>query len=418
MRRKAIRIKDIPENVVAHLSKKRARVNPTFGCDPEFFIIDNKMQVMASDKFFPGKDKPLRFDGNALFFDGIQAELNVSPSVCRESLASNIRTALKKARHIINKKSNDKTQYSIITQPTVRVKQRVLNNADPEARRFGCEPDFNAYTLGQNTPEMDASHHLYRYAGGHIHIGCSPYNKISNEYKLAKTEEGHIRAIKFMDYITGAILVLLDRGVYAKRRRSKYGTAGCFRPTPYGIEYRTPSCWWLSSPMTMSLVFGLIKTAWFILRHDLDNDFIKLVGYSQDDVRGIVDESDVSEAKKFWKALRPYLSIVGPSVDNPLHILSGHKIRGIAYYTNFYTKAKKNEINETITNSIYALPAFEYVIKHGVKALHLEDISKEWSLTNIDRFYNRNGFINGTHHKFAKNKDFMKFQQAFFAKII
>jgi len=396
------------------------------GSDPEFFVVDKKNRVLASDQFFPGKEKPWKFDpGNrklALFFDGIQAEMNVPASTCREIVSYYIRSCLRAADKKIGKNN------SIVIQPSIRVRQSVLNNADPEARIFGCAPDFNAYTLGQNTPEMDASRHLYRYAGGHIHLGISSqYLKKNNtEYRLAKTEEGHIKTIKFIDYVTGAILVIMDKGVNAKRRRTKYGTAGCFRPTPYGLEYRTPSCWWMKSPAAMSLTFGIVRMAWNMLVSKLDEDFINQVGYSQEDLRGIVDESDLVAAKRFWKYLRPCLAVVGESRYNPLHVLSARISKSYGYLGHDkYNKASQNAIKNSkcpaIKNGstpVFSLAAFEYMVRHGSDTLITDNVAKEWRFSSENMFHNENGFVDGLYSRLVRNKDFLNFQKDFFAKVV
>jgi len=421
MRKRAIRLRDIPSDFMRRL-QGCSYVKPTMGSDPEFFVADSKGKILASDKFFPGKKKPIIVSGDhkdlKLFFDGIQAELNIPPTACRESVSFFIREALVKAQKIIGE------DHHIVLQPSVKVSQKVLNEADPEARIFGCMPDFNAYTLGQNTCEMDASRHLYRYAGGHIHIGMSSvYNrKADMEYKMAKTEEGHIRTIKFIDYITGAILVMLDKGADSKRRRTKYGTAGCFRPTPYGVEYRTPSCWWMKSPTTMSLAFGMVRLAWNMLISNIDEELIKNVGYSQEDVRGIVDESDTVAAKKFWQAIRPYVSIASKSIHNPLNVksirtpLSGF-VDENKDWKRALIKGKMPFINGG-GEPTYALAAFEYILKHGIKGLIDDDVSNEWLFGRRDQFYNVNGFVSGMYSKLSKNTDFKKFQTDFLLNIL
>ena len=40
----------------------------------------------------------------------------------------------------------------------------------PEALLFGCDPDYNAYTLNIN-PKPEGEHGLLRSAGAHIHFG-------------------------------------------------------------------------------------------------------------------------------------------------------------------------------------------------------------------------------------------------------
>ena len=39
------------------------------------------------------------------------------------------------------------------------------------------------------------------------------------------------------------------------QRRELYGQAGCFRPKPYGVEYRTLSNYWLKSRELMTKIY-------------------------------------------------------------------------------------------------------------------------------------------------------------------
>jgi len=421
MRRKINRLKDTSSEFINKLLRCNA-VRPFLGSDPEFFIADAKGKVLAADKFFPGKKEPLRFDAEyknlLLFFDGIQAEINIPASTCRETVSHYIRDGLRKATEVIGEDNK------IIMKPSVRVTKTLLKKADPEALIFGCEPDFNAYTGKQNTEAMDASAHMYRYAGGHIHLGMSSaYAKNGNEYDLAKTEEGHVRAIKFIDYITGAVLVMMDKGPNAKRRRTKYGTAGCFRPTPYGIEYRTPSCWWMKSPAAMSLTFGLTRLAWNLMISGFDEELIKNVGYSLEDVRGIVDENDTVVAKRFWKTIRPYIAVSSRGTHNPLHIKSLRTPTGGYMGTakdgiNLINRHKMPKLHGGAGAPVYALAAFEYMVKHGSDLLITDDVSEEWSLKSQNKFFNTNGFVNGMYAKLNDNADFKKFQKDFITHIL
>lgn len=421
MRRKSTRLKNIPAGMVNKLLRCSS-AKPTLGTDPEFFVADKKGKILASDKFFPDKKEPWLFDERdtkqSLFFDGIQAEMNITPSCCRESVSYSIREGLIAACKRVGK------DHDIVLRPSVRVLKSVIDGADDQAKIFGCEPDFNAYTLKRNTCEMDASKHPYRYAGGHIHIGMSSnYARSgSTEHKLAKTEEGHIRAIKFIDYITGAVLVMMDKGADAKRRRTKYGTAGCFRPTPYGLEYRTPSCWWMKSPAAFSLIFGLTRLAWDILISRHDEEVVRHVGYSLDDVRGIVDENDTVEAKRFWRQIRPYIAIASKGVHNPLHIESLRATRG------GYLKSRESWLVPIAEGSmpeleiggtpVYALAAFEYMVKHGSNLLITDDVKGEWRLNSLRDFHNVNGFISGMYAKLKGSTDFAKFQEDFITNVL
>lgn len=432
---KCKRLRDIGESFVNKLMRHKS-IMPNLGTDPEFFVADAATgKILASDKFFPDKHKPLLVtpesatNSSKLFFDGIQAEINVPKNTCREVISGHIRSSLIKASTVIGDKNK------IVVKPSVRVQKSVIAAADPEARIFGCMPDFNAYTRGTNTPNIDASTHPYRYAGGHIHVGIStPYIKEGDpEHTLAKTEEGHLKAIKFFDYMSGPILVLMDKSPESRRRRSLYGTAGCFRPTPYGIEYRTPSCWWLKSPSGMSLAFGMVRLAWNLLLCGLDEELKTAVGWTEEEVRGIVNESDVAKAKKFWNALRPYVAVAGMGCNNPLSFKSMRSSAG-GYLEDdkSWYNAMKADKYPTLKGSsergngtiVHTLAAFEYMVRHGSDLLISDDIAKEWVFHDRNTYYSNNGLVNQMFEKLTKEvtpeirKDFQDFQTSFLAVTI
>lgn len=391
------------------VAKKIHRINytPNIGGDPEFFIGDEKGRVRSADDFFPSKDDPIKVAARGdrfsrLFFDGIQAEMAVAHQSCREYFAGNIEKVWKE---VYNRIPSD---HRIILSPSEKIRRSVISKADPEARIFGCEPDFNAYTLTTNTPEMDASEHPHRYAGGHIHLGlASQYlTKDKPEYKVAKTEDGHIRIIRFLDLLLTIPTMRLDNDNGSKLRRSKYGKAGCFRPTPYGIEYRTPSCWWLKSPMFVSLVYGLARMAWSMVTIDMDKTYREAVGFDEETIRGVIDESDIITADKIWKNLRPYLASTGLYTCNPLHMGS---LRGSeqSFIEDHYAPWK-NLPRSPEGQIVYSLASFEYMRKNGVHSVVDKDIKKEWRVNN--GFQSCRGMISGSYQRLKDNKDFMKFQ--------
>jgi hypothetical protein len=67
---------------------------------------------------------------------------------------------------------------------------------------------------------------------------------------------------------------------------------------------------------------------------------------------------------------------------------------------------------------VYALAAFEYMIKHGSKVLVTDKLKTEWSFKSQNGFYNVNGFINGMYMKLKENTDFKKFQKDFITNIL
>jgi hypothetical protein len=399
--------------IIDRVKYKSAR--PTLGGDPEFFITDKKGKILSADKFLPGKEEPLligsRKDSypSKLFFDGIQAEMAVAFDVCREYFADNIVHCWRKAFKSIP------PDHKIILRPSARVSKDVIEDAHPEARIFGCMPDFNAYTCTTNTDEMDATSHPYRYAGGHMHFGVSsPYVKEEHEeYKISKTEEGHLRAIKFFDLLITLPTLLLDNGPGSAKRKEKYGKAGCFRPTPYGVEYRTPSCWWLRSPLTVSLVFGLGRLAWMMMVYGVDSDIREALGFSEEDIRGAIDESDTKTVKGIWNALRPYVALAGSPNSNPLHITS--VITTNADRVNENYTGMSGTLPRLSGAPVFALAAFEYALVNGLDVIAKDDIRESWHIGGS--FRSTTGWVNGSFNKLYEDKDFSKFQSSFFKEI-
>lgn len=106
--------------------------------------------------------------------------------------------------------------------------------AHPQAMEIGCSADYVAYRpLGDSIRKPFDISELgrQRFCGGHLHL---QYN-----YQIVPR---HIMA-QFMDLVIELPFLALDK---QGDRRHFYGVAGLYRPKEYGIEYRTPSNFWLS----------------------------------------------------------------------------------------------------------------------------------------------------------------------------
>ncbi len=76
-----------------------------------------------------------------------------------------------------------------------------------------------------------------------------------------------------MDLFIGAQLVKYDKDT---ARRELYGKAGAFREKDYGVEYRTPSNYWITSQDMMRWVYGQCELAEQFVKQGnvLENDEI------------------------------------------------------------------------------------------------------------------------------------------------
>ena len=211
------------------------------GCDPEFFVKKNGKHVSAYNLIEGTKDNPYPVTSGAVQVDGMALEFNINPANTCDSFVSNVQDVLTQIREMVD------AEYEFDYSPVAHFGEEYIAEQPEDARRLGCDPDFNAYT-GQPNDAPDASRG-FRTASGHIHIGWT------NDVDI--NDPDHIEACqmvtKQMDALLGLMSVILDGD---NTRRELYGKAGAYRVKPYGVEYRVMSNFWLKSPELMNLIYN------------------------------------------------------------------------------------------------------------------------------------------------------------------
>ncbi len=199
----------------------------TFGADPELFIINEKTgKVVSAVGLIPGKKgKPYREKGMKKGFgietDNILAEFNIPPTKDLDEF----RKSILYMQDYIDKYAKAKNpDLGILCSASETVPDSELQS--DQAKLFGCDVDYNVYTVDANPKPNGESTNL-RSAGFHIHCG----------YKNTNIDTS-ISLIKYFDAFLGIPSILFDQDT---GRRSLYGKAGCFRLTSYGVEYRVLS---------------------------------------------------------------------------------------------------------------------------------------------------------------------------------
>jgi hypothetical protein len=197
------------------------------GCDPEAFLIDEQGQLKSSIGLVGGsKYHPMPLplgDGYAVQEDNVAIEFNIPPAAGRSEYVESINKVLKFLTDSL------KTSYGLSMSPISAASFPESELVHPAAKVFGCDPDYNAWTLKRN-PRPNATDKTLRSCGGHVHIGF-------DKTKI-KTEQ----LIKLMDLFVGVPSVLMDKG---ELRKTLYGKAGAYRDKSYGGEYRTLSNFWV-----------------------------------------------------------------------------------------------------------------------------------------------------------------------------
>ena len=220
-----------------------------FGADPEIFLTEDG-KIVGAETVLPRNGLGVQ-SGNRVMIDGVQAELQPNPSVCRVALASNITSCYSQLFRFLQNKQRRK--IAINFSKVIRMSRTDLNALSEKARILGCEPSFNVYTGGQSDLMINPARSLMRSAAGHIHVGLQ---------RPTQNQKAWIDStVRALDLIVGNTCVLIDRDPANAIRRKVYGRAGEFRLPTHGIEYRTLSNFWLHSYQLMSLVIGLVDVA-------------------------------------------------------------------------------------------------------------------------------------------------------------
>ena len=216
------------------------------GADPELFVKkDGKFH--SAHGLVPGNKKiPFSVPDGAIQVDGMALEFNIEPAKEEKEFVHNIESVLFSLRKMVPE------EYTFDFTAVARFDKLHMSKQPREALEIGCDADFNAYTEEQQpSPVMQS---LIRSAGGHIHIGWT-----ENEDPM---ESSHFisccQIARQLDYFLGIPSILLDKD---EKRKPSYGSAGSFRPKPYGLEYRVLSNFWIKKKEYMEFVFIQTKAA-------------------------------------------------------------------------------------------------------------------------------------------------------------
>lgn len=200
----------------------------TLGADPEIFVGVNGSVRSIIGKIGGTKKDPLPLpigDGFAVQEDNVALEFNIPPSGSKDFFNANLDLALNFLAQMVQDKYPD---YSFVKESAVSFPENELE--DPRSWVFGCDPDYNAWTLTRN-PRPKARDKNLRSCGGHVHVGY-----------FGLTDDQKVELVRMMDMRLAVPATIMDNG---EARKELYGKRGAFRDKPYGLEYRTLSNFWV-----------------------------------------------------------------------------------------------------------------------------------------------------------------------------
>jgi hypothetical protein len=255
----------------------------TIGTDQEMFAVKEHDYVSAIPLIKGTKEDPEKLpNGGNIQHDNVAIEFAIDPANSKVDFIQKVGNALQDVMDYLP----EDVDVDII--PSATFPDKELEH--PEAKRAGCDPDFNAYTRERNKPPQGFAKQSLRSCGGHIHTG---YVKGSGNDFL-NSELGKIHAVKMYDLFHGVVSTLLDTEKPAFRRRELYGKPGCHRLTDYGFEYRTLSNFWIRSPETVALIYSLTNDVLYLIREKLSVPLLK--GISSEKVQEVITNGDVPGA--------------------------------------------------------------------------------------------------------------------------
>lgn len=237
----------------------------SLGCDPELFVHKDGNPISCHE-FVPGtKDKPYKLSKGAIQRDGFALEFNPDPATTREQFAENV------TRTLFEIKSFLPAGCTLAYKPVAVFEPWYFDMMPEQVKELGCSPDFNAYSGLINPPPDTSPYPTLRTASGHVQMGWrEPADKDDPQHFYECRE-----VIKEADVAYATIKNQIDPDT---TRQSLYGKLGAFRPTPFGVEHRVPSCAWVQYPRLYPFIFDLYTTVFDRLQGD-DKPYPKLTDW-------------------------------------------------------------------------------------------------------------------------------------------
>jgi hypothetical protein len=260
--------------------------NFSIGCDPEFFLRDrNTGRLISAIPYVKGtKECPMILPrGGNIQRDNVAVEFATDPAKSKDDFVKNIQATLEEVVKVLP------ADTEIVAVPSANFDEDQLDH--PEALRFGCDPDFDAWEIAENDPPCGIDN-TFRSCGAHIHVGTDGND--GNEFLLEF--QGKLDTVRVMDCFHGIVSTVLDCSKESIARRQLYGKPGAHRPKEYGVEYRVLSNYWLKSPITVMLMYSMTQDVLDVVRAGKTEEVIEQMG--GDEVRRVILTGDSDVASK------------------------------------------------------------------------------------------------------------------------
>lgn len=258
------------------------------GADPELMLLTPEGKLTSAIGVVPGtKEKPYQLECGAMQHDNVMAEFNVNPSGTDEEFVHNMREVLRDLTVMV-------APLTLVARASANFPEEELE--DDVAKVFGCDPDFDSWTLQMNDIDGTAAMETFRSAGGHFHIGEKEATK-----EMLQDPYGKVEVVKMLDIFQGIASIAIDDDKTAPKRRALYGRAGAHRPKEYGVEYRALGNFWVRSPDLVLMMYELADRAVALTLDGKSTEIIESIGETE--IQRVINDSDKKSARKIVKDL-------------------------------------------------------------------------------------------------------------------
>lgn len=224
----------------------------SIGADPEVFAHNGKDFIPCIDLLGGDKWHPQPRDWGFIQEDNVMAEFNIDPAYNKQEFINKMLNAVKGVRDELHG-----FNLNVSNVASARFRPAMLEH--PKANMFGCDPDFVVDAVGARRVVPPKR---MRFAGGHVHVGSD----------LITSESARACFVGCLDYTLGIQAGRLDQD---DRRLKYYGKLGVYRPKSYGVEYRTPSNFWIFDEDLIGMVYDQVERAFKLLNNNEFAEFSK-----------------------------------------------------------------------------------------------------------------------------------------------
>jgi hypothetical protein len=268
-------------------------MNLTIGADPELAVIDELTGKpvpawLITDAKKDGEHQKIT-EHVDIHSDGVALEFNFTPSSPHNFVDHSLhayQNVVSFLHHFSQTKGGVNYVPSRVPEITGYDKETLMH---PIAVMTGCDPDFDAYRENPDIPrdiKQAAHNNKYKFFGGHIHVGydkekCPPW-----------------AVARLMDLMVYLPLMMSDM---QPLRKEWHGQPGIFRPKIYGMEYRTPSNFWVGAKVESRHIRDNIWALFTLVEEDTQKLFKAFHNIEWLKVKKAIQDRDIKQGRRLWE---------------------------------------------------------------------------------------------------------------------